>query len=99
MFVFVQDAAETVASADGRDDGLGLGAQKRGPGLAASLGCRFDAGVFEDLPDGGDCDPDAEDEQFAVDAPVSPGAVLPGEAQDQQPDRSNRARPADTLRP
>ena len=62
-------------------------------------GCRVDAGVFEDLPHGGGGDPDAEDEQLAVDAPVPPRAVLPREAQHQQPDRPNRARPADTLRP
>jgi hypothetical protein len=35
--------------------------------------------------------------QFAVDAPVAPRAVIPREAHHEQPDRSNRTRPADTF--
>ena len=78
----------------GREDGLGLGAQERRPGLTAPSRCRVDAGVFEDLPDGGGGDLDAQDEQLAVDAPVAPRAVLPSQAQDQQRiDRTVRGRP------
>ena len=48
----------------------------------------------EDLPHGGGGDLDAEDEEFAVDAPVAPGRVLPCQAQHQQADGADGARSA-----
>jgi len=42
--------------------------------------CRIDVGVFEDLPDGGGSVFHPEDEQFTVDAPVSPAGVVPSQA-------------------
>jgi hypothetical protein len=72
------------------DDGLGLGAQERRPGAARTIRCRIDPGVFEDLPDGRGGDFDPQDEQLAVDAPVSPAGILPSQAQHQRPDRSDR---------
>ena len=48
----------------------------------------------QDLPHGGGGDLDPEDEQFAVDAAVAPGRVLPCQAQHQQADGADGARPA-----
>ena len=60
----------------GGEDGLGLGAQEGCPALSGPVGCRVDAGLVEDLPDGGRGDLDAQDEEFPVDAAVSPSTVL-----------------------
>ena len=49
---------------------------------------------LKDLPHGGGGDLDAEDEEFAVDAPVAPARVLPCQAQHQQADGADGARPA-----
>jgi len=43
-------------------------------------------------PDGRGRNLDAEGEQFAVDAPVAPGRVFPGQAQHQHPDGADGAR-------
>jgi hypothetical protein len=40
------------------------------------LWCGVDAGVSEDLPDGGRGELDSEDEKFAVDAPLATCTVL-----------------------
>jgi hypothetical protein len=48
--------------------------------------------VVQDLPDGGGGDLDAESREFAVDASVSPGRVLAGQAQDESADRADGAR-------
>jgi hypothetical protein len=71
------DGLEEVAG----DQGISLRAEKTGPGGAGALGCGVDAGLAEDLPDGGGSDLDAQDEEFAVDAPVAPGRVLTGQTQ------------------
>ena len=68
-------------------------------GLTGPLRCWVDALVFEDFPNGGRGNGDTQDEQFTVDAPVSPCAVLSREAQDQQPDRPHGARATDSLWP
>jgi hypothetical protein len=64
----------------GSDEGVGLRAQERRPGVAGALGCRVDPSLVEDLPHGRGGDRDTEDEQLAVDSSVSPGAVLAGQA-------------------
>jgi hypothetical protein len=46
----------------GGEDGLGLGALERRPGVAGALGCRVDTGVLEHLPHGRGGDLDTEDE-------------------------------------
>ena len=56
----------------GREDGFGLGSQERRPSGGGSFGCRVDAGVVEDLPDGGRGNLDSEHEELTVDAPVTP---------------------------
>ena len=61
----------------------GLGAQELAPGDLGAFRGGFDAMVFEDLPHGGLGDLVAEASEFAVDASVSPGRVLVGEAHDQ----------------
>ena len=45
-----------------------------------TVGGRIDAGLVEDLPDRGRGDRYRWDEEFAVDAPVPNGGVLPGQA-------------------
>ena len=56
-----------------------LNMQELPPGrVGAPLRCRRDLQRPEDPADGGGGDLDAEDEEFAVDAPVPPGRVLPG---------------------
>lgn len=55
----------------GGDDSLRLTAQERRPRTAGALGCRVNAGLLEDLPDGGGGDLDTQHEQFTVDAAVS----------------------------
>ena len=67
------DSFEEVAG----QQGFGLGAEEVSPGGGGAFGRRVDPGVVKDLPDGGGGRPDAEDEEFAVDAPVAPGRVLP----------------------
>ncbi len=48
--------------------------------VGGALGCGVDPGLVEDLPHGGGGGLDTGDEQFAVDAPVAPAGVLPGQA-------------------
>lgn len=74
----------------------GLRAQERRPAVRGPLGRWVDAGVLEDLPDGGCGDLDSQHEQFTVDAPVAPATVLPRRAQHQCADRPQRGRPAGT---
>jgi hypothetical protein len=63
------------------------------------FGGGVDAGVFQDLPDGGGGDLDAEDEQLAVHPPVAPAGVPPGQAQYQQADGPDGTGPAGPLGP
>ncbi|MFI9811355.1 hypothetical protein [Saccharothrix variisporea] len=69
------------------DDALGLGGEELPPGRAATAGCRVDARVVQDLPDGRVGDVVAESGQFALDAPMTPSWVLPGEPQYERVDR------------
>jgi hypothetical protein len=55
---------------------------------------RFDPGALEDLPHGGRRYRDAEPGQLAVDPPVAPGLVLPGQPQHFRPDLTVRRRAA-----
>jgi hypothetical protein len=50
----VQAAQELGIDVDevSRQDRVGVGGQKRRPGLATAVGCGIDSGVLEDLPDG-----------------------------------------------
>jgi len=68
------------------EQAVGLAAQEISPGGALPFRGGRDAVLLEDFPDGGGGDLDAEGDEFAVDAPVSPGAVLSGEAQHESAD-------------
>jgi len=68
--------------------------RKLAPGGGRALGCRIDSGVVKNLPHGGGCSLDPEDEEFAVDAPVAPARVLPRQAQHQHADGADGTRPA-----
>jgi hypothetical protein len=85
----------TVSKKVGGQDGLGLRAQERRPAVRRPLGYRIDAGILQDFPDRGRGDPDAQDEQLAVDAPVAPAVVLPRQAQHQYTDGPYRRGSAD----
>lgn len=76
-----------------------LGAQKGRPGAGGPLGRWWDAGLLQNLPDRGRGHLDAEDEQFAVQAPVAPCRILGGQAQDQGADGAYGARSAWALGP
>jgi len=99
----VLDDREHVQVYAGHGDGLeevtgeqraGLGVEEAGPGCGGAVGCRVDPGVVEDRPYGGRGYLDAEYEEFAVDAPVTPARIVLREAQYQQADRTDRERPA-----
>jgi hypothetical protein len=62
-----------------RQQCLCLRPEEGGPGAGRPVGGGVDAGVVEDLPDGGGGDLDAEDEQLAVHASVTPAGVLRGQ--------------------
>ncbi len=79
-----------------REDGFGLGVKEGGPGDVRALGRGIDAFGLEDFPDGGGCQFDAEECEFAVDAPVAPGGVLLGEAEYEAADGSDCAGAART---
>jgi hypothetical protein len=76
---------------------VGLAAQECGPGLTVAFGRWLDPVRPQDLPDRGWCDLDAEHGEFAVDAPIPPGAVLAGQAQDKGLDGATGWRPAGPL--
>jgi hypothetical protein len=78
----------------GGEDRVGLAAEEVGPGGRGPVGRGIDAGLTQDLPDGGWGDRDAEDEQFAVNASVAPAAVLSGQAQYEGADRGHGAGPS-----
>ena len=65
------------------EDGVRLGLQELGPGWSGSPRRRVDSGGVQDGPDGGGADLVAEAGEFAVDASISPGGVLGGQADDQ----------------
>ena len=55
-------------------------------------GARLIPGALEDLPDRGRRHPDAEPRELAVDSPVSPRLVLPGQPQHHRPHLAMRCR-------
>ena len=65
------------------EDRVRLGPQELGPRWSGSPRRGVDAGAVQDRPDGGGADLVAEAGEFAVDASVSPGGVLGGQAEDQ----------------
>ena len=69
-----------------RDDPGSLGTQERRPRLRCSAGCGIDPRCLEDRPDRRRRDGDAEAGEFAVDAAVAPGRVLPSETDDRPTD-------------
>jgi len=81
----------------GREQRVGLGTEEVGPGGGRSVGCGIDACLAHDLPDRGRGDLHPEYQQFAVHPPISPTAVLPGQAQHQGADRAQGARSAAPL--
>jgi hypothetical protein len=64
-------------------DRMCLRPQELGPRWSGSPRRGVDAGGVQDGPDGGGADLVAEAGEFAVDAAVSPGGVLGGQADDQ----------------
>jgi hypothetical protein len=64
----------------GRHQSFSLAAQESRPRGGGPFGGRINAGLAQDLPDRrrGGCH--CQDEQFAVDTPVPPCGVLPGQA-------------------
>jgi hypothetical protein len=70
-------------------------------GSSAAAGRRADSGLRQDAADGARADPVTESEQFALDAAMAPGLVLPGEPDhqvahlsvDRWPTRPVRIRP------
>jgi hypothetical protein len=73
------DGVEVVEQVAG-EDGVRLGSQELGPRWSGPSGRWVDAGVVQDGPDGGGADLVAEAGEFAVDALISPGGVLGGQA-------------------
>ena len=65
---------------------MGLRAEELRPGRSGPPRRGIDPGRVEDLPDGGGADLVAESGELAVDAAISPGRVLGGQAQDQRAD-------------
>ena len=64
-------------------DRVRLRAQELAPGRSGATRCGIDPGCVEDRPDRGGADLVAEAGELAVDAPVAPGRVLGGQADDQ----------------
>jgi hypothetical protein len=64
------------------------------PGGRGALGLWLNPGLLDNVPHGGGGSLDAEDEQFAVDAPVAPAAILSRQAQYELADGADGARPA-----
>jgi hypothetical protein len=62
------------------EDRVRLGPQELGPRRSGSPCRGVDAGVMQDGPDRGGADLVAEAGKFAVDASISPGGVLGGQA-------------------
>jgi hypothetical protein len=67
-------------------DCLGLRAEELRPGWSGAPRGGIDPGRVQDLPDGGGADSVAKSGEFAVDAPIPPGRILGGQAQDQRAD-------------
>ena len=55
----------------------GLGVQELRPGDSGACGCGIHSGALEDLPHGGRSEAVAGAGEFAVDATISPGRILP----------------------
>lgn len=94
-----QDVQTSAAQGHGLEEvageqGVGLGAEEVSPGSGGALGHRVDPGLMKDLPHGGGGSPDPEHEQLAVNTAVAPARILPCQAQHQQADGADSARPA-----
>lgn len=74
-----------------RQQGVGLGAPEVRPRARSTPGCRIDPGFLEDLPDGGGCHPDAQNEEFAVDTAGIPSWSSRGRAAAPAAGRSARS--------
>jgi hypothetical protein len=61
------------------------------------LGCRLDAGLVEDFPDGGCGELGPQGQQLAVDALVSPAIGFACQAQHERADGPHGGWPADTF--
>ena len=74
--------------------------ERRKPAQVAVVrsGDGVDPRLLQDLPHGGGGNLDLEDEEFAVDAAVPPGRVLPSQAQHQPADGADGTGPARALR-
>jgi hypothetical protein len=96
MLVLVEDAPETVAPVYMKA-GVDVGREERRKS-AQVVEVRSGAGSIpacrRDLPHGGGGGPDAEDQQFAVDAAVAPAGILPCQAQHEQADGADGGRPS-----
>jgi hypothetical protein len=66
--------------------GVGLRAQEAGPGGGRPSGRWIEAFLFEDFPDGGRRDLDAEGGELSVYPPTAPAGILPDQAQDEGAD-------------
>ncbi|WP_200215896.1 hypothetical protein [Micromonospora coerulea] len=73
------DGLEEVAG----EQGVGFAAEEVGPGGGRALGRGVDPSLVENFPHGGGGGLDPQDEQFGVDAAVTPAGVLPSQAQHQ----------------
>ena len=71
-----------------------LGLAELTPGRSGAPGYGVEAGGGEEIPHGSGGNGVAESDEFAVDAPVSPGRVLVGEPQHQRADRGAGRWPA-----
>jgi hypothetical protein len=59
-----------------REDRVSLCVEELSPGRSGAQGSGVDAGVLQDLPDGGAGDVVAESDERAVEAAVAPGRIL-----------------------
>jgi hypothetical protein len=78
----------------GGQDAAGLGGQELLPGLSCPAGGRVESGVVEDLPDRGGRDAMAEPDHLALDASVSPGGIVGGDADHELADPGGCHRPS-----
>ncbi len=73
-------------------DPLRLGPEELRPARAVPARSTVDSGALENLPDRRRCHRDAEPGELAVDSPVAPRLVLPGQPQNHRPHLAVRCR-------